>query len=198
MDTCVHEGCLVFAEKTGSDGDVMRKKVRIVAKWYMEVWGEDYTQTYSPTLGQDTLFSCLTYAATNDFEIHQMDPVAAYLNSDLNEEICLRPPDGIPMVLGTIWHLKKALYRLKQAGLEWYHTLWTHFKLISYAQSTYDPCLYIQDPSHFVLVYVDNFIVVDVKEMIVRSNREFSGKYQMMDLSECHWFLTMEISHDWV
>jgi len=85
----VHEGCLVFAEKVGSDGDVTRKKVRLVAKGYTEVWGEDYWHTYSPTLGRDTLFSCLAYAAAHDLEIHQLDVVAAYLNSDLTEEIYL-------------------------------------------------------------------------------------------------------------
>src|SRR5260221_6444935 len=95
-DVCVHEGQLVFAEKVRSDGDTMRKKVRLVAKGYTEVWGEDYWHTYSPTLGHDTLFSCLAYTATHDLEIHQMDAVVAYLNSDLTEEIYLRPPEGIP------------------------------------------------------------------------------------------------------
>ena len=54
-DAHVHEGHLVFAGKVGSDGDVTRKKVRLVAKGYMEVWGEDYWHTYSPTLGHDTI-----------------------------------------------------------------------------------------------------------------------------------------------
>ena len=119
-DAHVHEGWLVFAEKVGSDGDITRKKVRLVAKGYMEIWGEDYWHTYSPTLGRDTLFSCLTHAAALDLEIHQMDAVAAYLNSDLTEEIYLWPPEGIPVSPNTVWRLKKALYGLKQAGLEWY------------------------------------------------------------------------------
>src|SRR5260370_36282153 len=128
---------------------------------------EDFWNTYSPTLGHDTLFSSLAHAATLDLEIHQMDTIAAYLNSDLTEEIHLWPLDGIPASLNTIWHLKKVLYRLKQAGLEWYHTLWTHVQSISYVQSAYDPCLYVQGPWHFVLVYVDDFIVVDSRETIV-------------------------------
>src|SRR6266436_8841751 len=63
MDTHVHEGHLVFAEKVRSDGEVTRKKARLVTKGFMEVWGEDYWHTYSPTLGHDTLFSCLAYTA---------------------------------------------------------------------------------------------------------------------------------------
>ena len=60
-----------------------------MVKGYTEVWGEDYWNTYSPTLGHDTLFSSLTYAASCNLEIHQLDTVSAYLNSNLQEEIYL-------------------------------------------------------------------------------------------------------------
>ena len=138
QDKCVHEGHLVFSEKIGSDGEVVKKKVRLVAKGYTEIWGEDYWNTYSPTLGCDSLLSLLTYAATQDLKIHQMDAMAAYLNSDLTEEIYISPPKGILICSGKVWQLKKALYGLKQAGLEWYHTLQSHIKLVRYVQLGYD------------------------------------------------------------
>ena len=53
----------MFSEKMGAEGEVTRKKARLVTKGFMEVWGEDYWHTYSPTLGHDTLFSCLAYTA---------------------------------------------------------------------------------------------------------------------------------------
>ena len=68
----------MFSEKIGSDGEVVKKKVRLVTKGYMEIWGEDYWNTYSPTLGCDSLLSLLAYATTQDLEIHQMDAMAAY------------------------------------------------------------------------------------------------------------------------
>src|SRR5258708_377784 len=197
-DMCVHEGQLVFTQKIRSTGEVTRKKVRVVAKGFMEVWGEDYWHTYSPTLGQDTLFSCLAYAASHDLEIHQLDAVAAYLNSDLTEEIYLRPPDGIPSTPGTIWRLKKALYGLKQAGLEWYHTLHGHIQSIRYAQSGHDPCLYMLDSKTFVVVYVDNLMVFAHKKNLVQVKAELARKYEMRDLGEACWFLAMEITHDQV
>src|SRR5258708_9130516 len=197
-DVHVHEGQLLFAEKVGYDGDKMRKKVRLVTKGYMEVWGEDYWHTYSPTLGCNTLFSCLAYAATHDLEIHQMDAVATYLNSDLTEEIYLWPPEGIPASSNTIWCLKKALYGLKQARLEWYQTLWKHLKSISYAQSTYNPCLYIQGEEAFILIYIDDFLVFNSKEKIVETKKELAGRYEIGNLGEVHWFLTMEITRDQV
>src|SRR5260221_12996550 len=136
-DKCIHEGRLVFSEKIGSDGEVVKKKVRLVAKGYTEIWGEDYWNTYSPTLGRNSLLSLLAYAAAQDLEIHQMDAIAAYLNSDLTE-IYSSPPEGIPIRSGKVWRLKKALYGLKQAGLEWYCTLRSHIKSVRYVQSGYD------------------------------------------------------------
>ncbi len=197
-DACVHEDHLVFAEKVRSDGDVTRKKVRLVAKGYTEVWGEDYWHTYSPTLGCDTLLSSLAYAATHNLEIHQLDAVAAYLNSDLTEEIYLRPPGGIPTSLNMVWCLKKALYSLKQARLEWYHTLWSHIKSISYAQSRYDPCLYAHDSENFTVIYVDDLLLFAPKKQLACAKMELARKYEMCDLGEAHWFLMMEITCDWV
>ena len=122
IESKIHDGRLVFVEKEGVEGE-MKRKVRIIAKGYTEVWGEDFWHTYSPTLGRNTLFSSLAYAASRDLEIHHLDAVSAYLNSDLHEEIYLQPPKGVPLKPGTIWLLKKALYGLKQAGLEWFKTL---------------------------------------------------------------------------
>ena len=120
----------MFSEKIRSDGEVVKKKVRLVVKGYTEIWGEDYWNTYSPTLGHNSLLSLLAYAAAQDLEIHQMDAIAAYLNSDLTEEIYISPPKGIPICSGKVWQLKKALYGLKQVGLEWYHTLQSHIKSV--------------------------------------------------------------------
>ena len=47
------------AEKINADGEVIKRKVRIIAKGYTKVWGEDFWNTYSPTLECDTLFSSL-------------------------------------------------------------------------------------------------------------------------------------------
>ena len=44
-------------------------------------------------------FSSLSYTTSCDLEIHQLDTVSAYLNSDLQEEIYLWPPDGVPVKL---------------------------------------------------------------------------------------------------
>ncbi len=94
--------------------------------------------------------------------------------------------------------MTKALYGLKQAGLEWYHTLHGHIQLIGYAQSGHDPCMYMLNSETFIVLYVDNLVVFAHKKNLVWMKSELAGKYEMCDLGEAHWFLAMEITHDWV
>jgi len=60
----------------------------------------------------------LALSAYLDFEIHQVDVVAAYLQGDLDEEIYMEVPKGVEHLEsgGHYWRLWKALYGLKQAG----------------------------------------------------------------------------------
>src|SRR5258708_19543545 len=180
---------LVFSEKVGAEGEVTRKKVRLVAKGFMEVWGEDYWHTYSPMLGHDTLFSCLAYAAARDLKIHQLNAVTAYLNSDLHEEIFICPPEGVPVSPRSVWLLKKAIYGLKQAGLEWFCTLRDHIKLLGYSQSGHNPCLYIYNPNQFIVVYVDDLLVFTEKGEIGKMKSELTRRYEMQGLGQLHWVL---------
>src|SRR5260370_5447827 len=103
----------------------------------------------------------------------------------------LHPLDGVGSIPGMVWQLKKALYGLKHARLEWFCTLCSHIQSIGYAQSGHDPCLYVMDPEMFVVIYVDDLLVVAPKSSIARRKKELAGRYKMCDLSEAHWFLAM-------
>ncbi|GJY12798.1 integrase, catalytic region, zinc finger, CCHC-type containing protein [Tanacetum coccineum] len=57
--------------------------------------------------------------------IYQMDVKTAFLNGDLQEEVFVSQPEGFEDQENPthVYHLKKALYRLKQAPKAWYDTL---------------------------------------------------------------------------
>jgi len=71
----------------------------------MQVEGVDFNETFVPIMKFSSLRMILTIAAKHDFEVHQMDVKAAYLNGILNEEIYLEPPTGFKPLDSKVWWL---------------------------------------------------------------------------------------------
>ena len=84
----------VFQTKRDGDGNVIRYKARIVAKGYSQVPGQDFDVTFASIASLTMLQALLSMATREDWAIHQVDVVGAYLRGDLSEEIYLEPPDG--------------------------------------------------------------------------------------------------------
>jgi len=64
----------------------------------------------------------LSYAAREDWEIHQVNIKGTYLNAKLSEMIYMKPLQGYLKQgeEGKVCHLLKGLYEIKQAGHKWY------------------------------------------------------------------------------
>ena len=99
--------------KRDKDGLILQFKVRLVAKGFMQIPGQDFTYTFAPTAHWESICTLLTLTANNDWELRQVDIKTAYLNGPLDEEIYMKKPE----ILGRgFWRLLKGLYGLKQAG----------------------------------------------------------------------------------
>jgi hypothetical protein len=83
----------VFATKP-DEGAEVRYKACFVAKGFTQVAGVDFNATFAPTATFVSLRLLLTVAAANDWPVHSFDFVAAYLNSPIDEEIWIKPPEG--------------------------------------------------------------------------------------------------------
>ncbi|THG96722.1 hypothetical protein EW145_g7731, partial [Phellinidium pouzarii] len=117
------ESKFVFRTKRNADGSIEKYKARLVARGFTQVDGVDYysDDTFAPVTRLSSVRSILSYAAANNWEIHQIDIKSAYLYGELedDETIFMRPPqhyelNGIQP--GQVLRLRKALYGLKQAG----------------------------------------------------------------------------------
>ena len=88
-------GCQwVYAIKTKPDGKFEKAKARIIAQGFTQRPGMDYYEIMSPIVKFDSLWVLLAIANTLNWEIKMMDVKGAYLNSMLQEEIYMHPPDG--------------------------------------------------------------------------------------------------------
>ena len=114
----------VFTYKIAANGQTIVYKARLVAKGFAQRPGEDFNETFAPTLHKPSLLTLFAIAAREDLEIDQMDIKTAFLHGDLDEEIFMFPPDGFPTKEpGCVWKLKKSIYGLKQAARMWYQKL---------------------------------------------------------------------------
>lgn len=72
----------------------MEFKTKFVAIGNTQKDREDYSKTFAPTGKPASLRLITALAAINGLPIHQMDAVAAFLNSKLNVEIYVEQPEG--------------------------------------------------------------------------------------------------------
>ncbi|KAG5717994.1 hypothetical protein E4T56_gene1712 [Termitomyces sp. T112] len=74
----------VYAVKYNAEGNIVRRKTRLVAKGYSQIVGEDYKETYMAVVRLESICISAAVAAQMDWHIWQVDFVSTYLNSVLD------------------------------------------------------------------------------------------------------------------
>ena len=163
----------VFKIKTNADGTIDKYKARLVARGFSQVQGIDYTETFSPVVKLNSIKVLLALATQYNFEIHQLDVKTTFLNGNLDEEIYMSLPDGLPTPSNPqlVCKLAKSLYGLKQSSRAWYQRLDSYLLLQGYTRLESDANIYIKrenDQGFTILtVYVDDCIVVSNKAALI-------------------------------
>ncbi|GJY38586.1 retrovirus-related pol polyprotein from transposon TNT 1-94 [Tanacetum coccineum] len=102
--------------------DVWELVDRPLSKGYNQKERIDFEESFS-RLEAVRLFSA--YATHKSFPVYQMDVKTSFLNGPLKEEVYINQPDGFvdPHHPDKVYHLKKALYGIKQDPRAWYDEL---------------------------------------------------------------------------
>nr|GFA08421.1 retrovirus-related Pol polyprotein from transposon TNT 1-94 [Tanacetum cinerariifolium] len=79
--------------------------------------GIDFEESFAPVARIEAIRIFITYAASKNMTIYQMDVKTTFLNGELKEEVYVSQPEGFvdPDHSTHVYRLKKALYGLKQA-----------------------------------------------------------------------------------
>jgi hypothetical protein len=85
----------IFKEKLGSNGELSKRKARLVAGGHHQTKGVEYDETFTAAVKMASIRMVLAHAATLDWEVHQIDLVGAYLNTKLDEEIYMEAPPSV-------------------------------------------------------------------------------------------------------
>ncbi|CAI7924374.1 unnamed protein product [Closterium sp. NIES-53] len=178
-------------------------KARYVARGFSQRQGVDFFQTFSPTPKITTLRVLLHVAAQRDYKLLSLDFSTAFLQGSLHEEIWLRRPPGFTRSFptGTQWSLRRPVYGLRQAPLEWHDTLRTTLAALGFAPSTADPSLFLRTdatlPPFYVLVYVDNLVFATADtEALAHVKSELQKKHTCTGLGELTSYLGLRITRD--
>jgi hypothetical protein len=150
----------IFKKKRGPDGQVMRHKVRLVAKGFTQVEGVDFHETFAPVASLLLVRLLVAIACRRRLRLFQLDVKTAFLHGFLEEEIYLEPPEGLDVDRTKVCRLRKSLYGLRQGPRQWNVRFDSLLRSLGLQKSQFDDCLYFnRDQSLILLIYVDDVLV---------------------------------------
>ncbi|MBW0499003.1 hypothetical protein O181_038718 [Austropuccinia psidii MF-1] len=166
-------GGWVFVKKPATKANVTRYKARYVARGNGQM-PDEYNRTFAPTTSFSSLRILLTMISLHQWHVSSFDFVAAYLNADIDNEVWVRPPDGLNVPNGFGCRLRKALYSTKQAVNCWWHCVANKLLTLGYSASEFDRSVYIHSSRQAMIwLHVDDGIIAgkDVKLALEESFR---------------------------
>lgn len=190
----------VFKRKLDKDGKFARYKARLVARGYTQVEGIDYKETFCPVIKSKSIRTLLAFSVEQNWQVHQLDITAAYLNGKLSETVFMEQP---PLSLHSkpreeVCLLKKSLYGLHQSGREWNICLDKFLKSINLTRSRADPCVYFNKKNDLIIgVYVDDLLVMSKESTTIQKFKEDIGAaFETKDLGEINHLLSIRIQRN--
>ncbi|RVW81941.1 Retrovirus-related Pol polyprotein from transposon TNT 1-94 [Vitis vinifera] len=127
----------VFSVKLCFDGSLDRYKARIVALGNKQEYGVDYEETFAPTTKMTTVRTILAIAASQSWQLHQMDVKNASLHGDLQEEIYMKLPSGMTNSFPHDVSLPKVNMIIPSSSTRLRWLLHTTFHMKDFGQLTY-------------------------------------------------------------
>jgi hypothetical protein len=185
----------VFKKK--GEGDERVFKARLCAQGFSQTHGVDFSKNFAPTGRLNSLRALILFAASQNLNFQQLDVKTAFLNVDLEEEVFLSIPQGVPVDKKKYClKLNKAIYGLKQAPLAWYNRLSLWLTSVGFKSSIADPCVFYRLDSNPVWLFIHvNDIAVFGKDLS-NFKAQIKTKFDMKDLGKADLLLGIKIHHD--
>ena len=188
----------VFKVKRNADGSVERYKGRVVAKGFSQRPGFDFTETFAPTPKWAALRAILALAAFEDLHLESVDISSAFLNGELEEDVFMHQPEGfVEKGKDWVWHLKKSIYGLKQAGRCWHQKLNQVLESIGFKRITCEHSIWVYqqgDARVIVPVFIDDMTIAAKSMAAIEDVKsELRKHFKLRDLGPTSWLLGVEI-----
>ena len=133
------------------------------------------------------------------WDIEHVDIKGAFLYAELpkSDRIVIRLPkiDGVKAANGQYLRLLRSLYGLRQAPKLWYAHLARALRKIGLTESPCTNCLFKSTGAEpvYVLVYVDDLLIVGTPRGVARVNSELAMQFTTTNLGPCTHFLGIAV-----
>jgi hypothetical protein len=192
----------VFKHKKDEFGRINRLKSRLVARGFTQVYGVDYLDTFAPVAKLATIRALFGISAVEDLEMDQMDVVAAFLASELEEYLYMEQPEGFELYGENgellVCLVRKSLYGFKQSARLWNRKLRRFLKKIGFYQLHSDHCVYINKETGVILaMWVDDLILFGKSRVEVdKMKDQLRSEFEMKDLGPLRYFVGILVQRD--
>ena len=198
-DTNVVGSRWVFRIKQDSSGKILKYRARLVAQGFTQMYGVDFQDTFAPVARLSSIRTVIALAASEDWELHQMDVKSAYLNSPIDTPVFMRLPPGYTQK-GKVAKVNRGLYGLRQSGNLWHKTLTSAFENLGLTRSAVDHGVFYSHDNEgttIVCSSTDDFAIAATSiSRMTKFKTNLGNHFEMSDLGELAWILGIKVDRD--
>ena len=184
----------MFKRKYNPDGSVSRQKARIVVKGFLQGRVLD---TFAPVVDFNAVRIALSLAVQKGLDIHQLDIRTAFLHGDIDDDVYVSAPDGLPICCPTeALKLEKGLCGLKQAPRLWNEKLKTTVRDIGFQSLRSDECVFGKEDIWLLLYVVELGVISASRESLTATKTALSSMLDVKDLGPHQHFLGVSFQRE--
>ena len=180
-------------------------RARLVALGYSQEPGLDFIENYSPVVSDVSFRLMLVMIQQYGLKPLSLDVETAFLHGQLDEEIYMKIPQGLPETTGKnsdgkCLRLRKAMYGLVQAARQWHKRFEEVILSLNFEKNQIDPCLFIKGNNQkemcFISLYVDDCILAGDQKMMQEPINHLNESFKIKIKEGVDDFLGCEINLD--
>jgi len=190
----------IFKVKFNLYGSVSKYKARLVARGFLQRYGVDYSEVFSPVARLETVRFVVALASSKNWSLSHLDVKSTFLNGPLEEDVYVTQPPGFE-VNGKeqmMYKLHKALYGFKQAPRAWNKRIDQFLLQIGFKKRKAEYGIYVQNLNEenitMIFLYVDDLLVTGCNHNeIEKFIHIIRCEFEMYDLGRLSYFLGLEL-----
>lgn len=194
-------GKWVFTRKIdGETGKPSKFKARFVVKGFRQIKGKDYNDIFASVAHKDSIRVLLSIVNHLGMDCDQVDIKGAFLNGEIDHDLYIEPPEGMPIPESSVLHLKKSLYGLKQSPHLFNKTLDGWLQAQGLKPTKADPCVYVRRKEGSLLllsIHVDDQLIACNSRIELDAFKKLlNNKFECSDGGPVNYFLGINIYRD--